>query len=413
MDYKLKNFFNPELPKVMHIDINSCFASIEQQYNPKYRNKPIVVAPNYGQHGTIVAASKEAKKLGIKTGHKVYEAQKIYPQIIVVGTHIERYKEVHKKLKTIIEKYCPIVIAKSIDEFTADFRTMHEQYDKDKMIAIAKLIKQDIKNEIGIYITVSIGIAPNAFLAKTASDIKKPDGLEIIDSNNYQAVYEQLTLTDLCGINTRNEIRLNNLNIFSVIDFYSIDYQKLHSGLKSITAYFWYMKLRGWEVDDINTHRGSFSHSYVLRENITSLYKLKPILSKLIVQLTDRIRNANYSTRGLVIQINYQNGQKILKKYHGAAEFFDTVEIYNVFIKMLKADYIENIKVKQVYVAFFDLRPYQNLQLNLLTDQNKKAALYKAIDDINKKWGRDTVIPSITHTAKSAAPDAISFGKPT
>ena len=413
MQYKIINSFNSQIPSVMHVDINSCFASVEQQYNPKYQNKPLVVTPNSQDYGCIIAVSKEAKLFGIKTGQKIHTAKQLCKQIIIVNPDVKKYQIVHLKLKKILQKYCPTVIPKSIDEFSCVFTDMYPIYSLQKMTQIANNIKLDIKKDIGKYVTVSIGISTNMFLAKTASDIYKPDGLFIIDKDNFFEVYNHLSLTDLCGISSKNEIRLNSLGIFTIIDFYNTKYQDLKCKFKTVNAYLWYMRLRGWEVDDTKTKRGSYSNSYILRESISNLNALKPILNKIICKLADRIRADEYTAKGLIIKISYYNNKAILKKYHSKTALFESTEIYKILINLIKPSYINDIKVKQIYVGAFDLNKYQYMQLDLFMDTQKQINLCSAIDNINKKWGNKTITPSIHIDAKKSIPDSIPFGQHT
>ena len=178
MDYLTSSGFNPNRPEKMLLDINSCFATIEQQANPLLRGKEVVVAAYENNGGCILAASREAKKLGIKTGWRVGEAQDVCPNLIVLTPDVEKYRFINKALKKILLKFSPEVQAKSIDEFAIDFEGIEGDL-KD----IGLKIKAKIKEVLGEWITVSIGIGPNIFLAKVASNLKKPDGLVKINKD--------------------------------------------------------------------------------------------------------------------------------------------------------------------------------------------------------------------------------------
>ena len=173
------------LAKKMLVDINSCFATIEQQANPLLRGKEVVVAAYEGEGGCVLAASREAKKLGIKTGWRVKDAKKICPDIVVLTPDIEKYRFINKRLKKILLTFCPKVQTKSIDEFFLDFEGIN-----DNLVEVGLKIKKEIKNKLGEWITVSIGIGANLFLAKIASNLKKPDGLFEINENNFLKIYK-------------------------------------------------------------------------------------------------------------------------------------------------------------------------------------------------------------------------------
>ena len=178
--------FNKKNSTILHIDLNSCFATIEQQANPLLRGKPIAVSAYDSPGGCIIAPSVEAKRLGVRVGMRVKEGKLICPELIVLSTDPWKYRFVHIELGKIISDYTNDYSPKSIDEFVLNL----EGYPSfQKGIAnIAKEIKERIKNEIGEWLTVSIGIAPNRFLAKLGAELKKPDGLDEINYRNYKKV---------------------------------------------------------------------------------------------------------------------------------------------------------------------------------------------------------------------------------
>src|SRR5258708_1763162 len=170
---------NRNKPLLMHVDLNSCFATIEQQANPLLRGKPLVVAAYETPNACILAPSIEAKKFGIKTGMRIREALLLCSDIIVRTPDPPKYRDVHVKFKKIFQYYSPDVTPKSIDEAIIDF-TEVENLNPD-LVRIAREIKRRMKTEIGEWIVCSIGISTNMFLAKLAASLHKPDGLNIID----------------------------------------------------------------------------------------------------------------------------------------------------------------------------------------------------------------------------------------
>ena len=260
--------FNPEIPKILHLDLNSCFASIEQQANPFLRGKPIAVAAFNSPGGCILAASIEAKKLGIKTGMRVGDAQKICPRIKVLTPDPWKYRNVHLKLKKLVSEYTDDFSPKSIDEFVLNLADYCTAYKTTSLKVVAQEIKTRIKKEIGDWLTVSVGIAPNRYLAKIAAGLHKPDGLDEINKDNFLEIYSKLKLTDLTGIKERNAARLSMMGIYSVTDFYKAPTRQLQAAFHSITGLYWHMRLGGYEVDDFGSKRGSFGNSVAIGKNI-------------------------------------------------------------------------------------------------------------------------------------------------
>ena len=204
---------NHNPPTIMHVDLNSCFATIEQQANPLLRGKPMVVAAYDSPKGCVVAPSIEAKQYGIKTGMAVWEAKLLYPKVVVRTPDPEKYRAVHLMFRRIFRDYSPDVTPKSIDEAVIDLTDTLCLF-KGTILDIGKEIKKRFREEIGDWMKCSIGVSTNRFLAKLAASLHKPDGLDVIDHANVLEVYKRVSLLDLNGINTRFQARLNAYGIF-------------------------------------------------------------------------------------------------------------------------------------------------------------------------------------------------------
>src|SRR3989344_9426821 len=172
--------FNSKSSTILHIDLNSCFATIEQQANPHLRGKPIAVAAYTTANGCILAPSIEAKKYGVRTGMRVKDGKILCPSLIILASDPWKYRNVHLALRKLLSQYTSDLYPKSIDEFVLNLEGFPSLV-ASSMQQVASEIKQRIKTEIGEWLTVSIGIAPNRFLAKLASGLHKPDGLDEIN----------------------------------------------------------------------------------------------------------------------------------------------------------------------------------------------------------------------------------------
>src|SRR3989344_1454494 len=203
---------------IFHIDMNSYFATCEQQANPHLRGLPIGVCEHLG--GIIIAPSIEAKRLGIKTGTPVWEARKIDPLIGLLPVDPPKYREITRRFLRIFSDYTSLVERYSIDEAFLDVTNLigAGEYPWSTALLYALEIKQRIRLEIGEWLSCSIGAAPNKLLAKIASDMEKPDGLTLIKPEDIPGLYERLNLTDIPGIAYRMERRLHDLGIFSLSD---------------------------------------------------------------------------------------------------------------------------------------------------------------------------------------------------
>ena len=368
----LKNLpFNPKNPTIMHIDMNSCFATVEQQANKMLRNRPIAVAAYKNANGCIIAPSIEAKKLGIKVGMRIKEGKMIYPELVVLEPDPWKYRNVHIKIKNILSTYTNNITPKSIDEFVIDIESFPSMRKGIRNVALE--IKERIKKEVGEYITVSIGIASNRFLAKTAAELTKPDGLDIINETNHLEIFSKLELQDLCGIKTNNTVRLNKAGIFSVLDFYNASAKKLKMAFNSIVGYYWYMKLHGWEPDDVISNRQSFGNSVALQGKYVKPEEISPILMKLVQKMSGRMRKAGYTAHGVHLSLLYKTGSHWHQGKSVKEELFAPGDIYKIAYKtLLHSPY--RIPVHTIAVSCFNLSKKDHNQLDFFENIQKTPA---------------------------------------
>ena len=283
--------------------------------------------------GCIVAPSVEAKALGIKVGMRVKDGKLICPDLVVLEPDPWKYRCAHLALRKIISDYTNEFSPKSIDEFVLDLEG-YPAFSKG-MVNIAKELKTRIKREVGDAITVSIGIAPNRFLAKVAAGLSKPDGLDEINKDNFEKVYSGLKLTDLCGIKTRSALRLNSVGIYTVSDFYKVGVWQLKAAFQSVLGYYWFVRLRGWEIDAVEFGRRSYGNSYALPKPLVTPEELSPILSKLVTKTGARLRHAGYKARGVHLSILYRDWSHWHKAKSLSKTLFDSRDIYRAAFKIL------------------------------------------------------------------------------
>ena len=408
MDYPVKLSFNPEKPTVTHIDLNSCFATIEQQANPFYRGKPLVVAAYTTPAGCILAPSIEAKEYGIKTGMRVKDGKNLFPGLIVLPSDPDKYRDVHLKLRKILSGYTNDFCPKSIDEFVLDLKG-YPILGLKSVQEVGKEIKKRIKKEVGEWLTVSIGIATNRFLAKTASGLNKPDGLEEITKENFLEVYRKLDLVDLHGINIGNKARLNGVGINSVIDFYYADLLRLKAAFRSVLARYWYIRLRGWEIDKAEFKRKSFGNSYALPKSLSTHQELSPILANLTEKTGGRMRRQGFRAKGIYISLAFRDGSYWHKRKTLKREIFDSRDIYKEAYRILKLCPYEK-PVRVLAESCFGLMKGKESQLELFKDIEKVERLVEAQDVVNDRWGDFTLTFGRILDLKDEIHDRISFG---
>lgn len=408
METLIRDNFNPNPSTILHIDLNSCFATAEQQANPLLRGKPIAIAPHLTPNGCIIAPSIEAKRFGIKTGMRVKDGKVLYPKLIVLPPDPHKYRDIFLKLKKLLQDYTDNLVPKSIDEFVLDL----EGYPAFRrgLKETGREIKERIKSEIGEWLTVSIGIAPNRYLAKLAAGLRKPDGLEEIDKSNYLEVYSKLNLEDLPYIKERNAVRLNNSGVFTVIEMYNAPIHQLRVAFESILSRWWYLKLRGYEVDDREFDRKSYGNGVSIKDTLVTPEEISPVMQKLVEKMSRRLRKAGFKARGVHLGIGYRDHTFWHRGMSLESYVFDSRDIYKLMYYLLKrAPYRKPIR--EIGVTCFDLSKSESgSQLELFSDVEKKERLNQAVDGVNDKYGNFTIRPASLIGMEDIVVDRIAFG---
>ncbi|HOR23105.1 MAG TPA: hypothetical protein PLF57_00235 [Candidatus Saccharibacteria bacterium] len=402
---------NTARPLIMHIDLNSCFAIIEQQANPLYRHRPVAIAAYNSPSGAIIASSYEAKALGIKLGINVRDAKLIYPGVIILTPDPPKYREAHKRFKKILLRFTNNVRPKSIDEFEIDFSGSQVLRNGRKLEDIGLDIKQLIKQEIGDYITVNVGIGTNRFWAKTAAGLHKPDGLDVMDAGNARDIYDTLKLTDLTGINVRYEARLNALGVHTPLQF--LDKTSIflrRQVFKSKIGFDWYCRLRGWEADNVVWGRKSFGHTYALGQKTTDKQVLSRLLMKLCEKTGRRLRSSNYIAGGIYLSVLFENQTYWAKGRKTHSPIYATQDIY-LHAQQLLNQIIIPAKVTNLAVSVYNLVPACPWQASLFEGTRlDNRSLADTCDEINDKFGEFVITPAIMMGMDNLILDRVAFG---
>ena len=464
---------NESLPYTMHIDLNSCFAIIEQQANRLLRGRPVGIAAYDTPRGFVLAASYEAKAKNIKLGVNVEQSRSLAPGIVIMTPDPAKYREAHRLFKAVLLEYSPKVTPKSIDEFILDLskssilkdkvreiriktsttqhstiipqssqeteRSLHNQ----AMLQIGTEIKKKIAERLGEWVTVNIGISTNRFLAKYAAGFDKPDGMTLIDHTNLRSKYENMQLVDLPGINTRFRARLRNSGIYTPLEFLDADMQLLKKQVfKSINGYHWYMRLRGYEADAVEFSQKSIGHQHALSDKTTDVDKLEKLLIKLCEKTGRRLRKGNYYASGIHLYlgfvreksmsdspIGFENMHELSSWHHGEKvqhRLYSTIDIYEAAKKLLlSAEIPRRVSIMSVHV--FGLSPWNPEQLSIFDVESRqedvrldrhnyssitaRKRVTDAVDAINNRYGEFVITPAMMLDMQGTILDRIAFGQ--
>jgi DNA polymerase-4 len=379
---------------ILHIDFDSYFASCEQQFNPQLIGKPIgVTAQN--SRTCIIAASREAKKLGVKSPSLTFEALQKVPTMIFVPAHFEKYWEITQKFLDICKDFSPFVQLFSLDEVYMDV-TSTENLFGDKYQLIAK-IRERIKDEIGEYITVSVGISYNKLLAKLASGLDKPNGLVEITPKNLWEVYAKVQLSDFCGIGRRIEERLSNLGIKTPIELSAAPLDILLKEFKDAEGHFLYNLGQGIDDSEVIPYylagqTKSIGRNYCLPQNQYDQRIVMQNVYELCEEVSIKLRRLGKKakTAGIYLGGNKKvHGRKSLKQYFDSGQ-----EMFNLCQRILDENGFyagQDDYVRQIGVWVGNLQESINLEQSLFDFDVKNETVVKTVDKINEKFGDHTI----------------------
>jgi DNA polymerase-4 len=401
---------NTEDPQIMHIDLNSCFATVEQQARPLLRGRPVAVTNSKSKYSAVIAASYEAKALGVKVGMRADEAMSLAPGLIITETDPPKYHYVYQKLVGIMRSYSPYVVMKSIDEGIIDFHGTREVINKRSLEDIGREIKARLKGEVGSWMRCNVGIAPNRFLAKQAAGLHKPDGLDIINSSNLRTTFKTLKLTDLTGIAERNQARLNAAGIYTPLQFLDAPAEYLKRRVfHSVCGEDWHKRLRGWEVDDYESGTKTIGRQYVLEDVRLSEPEIDSRLSYLCETTGLKLRAKNLCARGLYVYAKYTTGDFWYARRMFKTTFYSTAEIYRRAL-LLFNERPELGNTQEIGVTCYALEPSRDNQISLLDDINQEVWLTQAIDRVNEKYGEFTMTYATSFPSRDIVKQKIPFG---
>jgi len=439
---------------IFHIDMNSYFASCEQQANPHLRTRPVGVCEHLG--GIIIAPSIEAKRLGIKTACPVWEARKICPDIILLPVDPDKYRDITRRFLKIFSDYSDLVERYSIDEAFLDITHLVRGSKKNcwgAALLYALEIKWRIRREVGEWLTCSVGCGPNKLVAKIASDMDKPDGVTVISDKDVGKLYDKLSLTDIPGIATMTQRQLNSLGIFSLRDLAEYPESKLRAHF-GITGHHLHQmgKLEGGTdlVTPAEETVKSMGHAYTMPRATSDEHIIKKLLFKLSEKVAARLRRRNLwgsviscyasfvTSPALQAPSRYSPSRQVgmghlltspkseregerlgssrSDSYSGIGKSRHIKDLANdgktIFLEAwtLFKSFRANLPLRMVGVTVSGL--VENVRDEPLFPRYRKPRLAsQAVDKVNGKYGDFTLCRAALLHARDLAPDTVGFGR--
>jgi DNA polymerase-4 len=410
----------------LFLDLNSYFASVEQELEPKLRGRPIAVVPVVADTTVCIAASYEAKAFGVKTGTQVGEAKRMCPGIALVEARHELYVEYHNKIVEAVERVVPVTSVMSIDEMAC--RLIGREQPLLAALDLARRIKEEIRNTVGSTLRCSVGLAQNRYLSKVASDMEKPDGLVALTPDILEAALLRLTPRDLPGIGPRMEKRLHAAGIRTMQQVWALDREQMNhlwGGMGGEKLWHW---LRGEDFEDAELeHAKSIGNSHVLSPELRTLEGSYAVVSKLLHKTAMRLRTARLWTTNLRLSVKFAVSKEEAARQHLSGipqlawsqstpliECQDNQTLTEGLRKLWAAMPKGRNYQKPFYVgvSLNNLVPDHQHTLDLfagLETEVRRTQLSRTMDSINKKHGTTKLFFASMLPAGTAAPTRIAF----
>ncbi len=402
--------YNAARPLIMHIDLNSCFATVEQQARPRLRGRPVAIVNRRTDTTMIVTCSYEAKAMGVKLGMRLRDAKKLCPDLIGLESDPPKYKFVYHQLMRIMNDYSAHVRMKSIDEGVIDFSESTLAMQARDLKDIGWEIKTRLWNEVGKAMNCNIGIATNRFLAKTAASLHKPNGLDEITHENLRSTLETLDLEDLTGIARQNHARLEAVGITTPVEFLDADEAILRGQVfKSIEGTHWHKRLRGWEVDKRDFALKSAGRQFVMDGYRLPYDAVLKRLHHLSEETGHKIRSKGMVARGVMVYARTYDYGGWHAKHMASLPFFSNEAIYAHAKRLFEG---APNGIKMIAVTCYGLEPAgQDTQLQLFGDElAREHAMTDAVDEINSRYGKRVIHSADTLGLEERVKEKIPFG---
>jgi len=388
----------------LFLDLNSYFASVEQQLNPALRGRPMIVAPVDSETTVAIAASVEAKRFGISTGTPVWEARRKCRELIVTPARHEKYVEFHDAVVAEIWRHIPVTRVCSIDEVAC--RLLDNENGRDAAIALAARIKAGIRANIGDCLTSSVGIAPNRLLAKLASDMMKPDGLVVIEGHQLPQRLFDMALRDIAGIGAKMEKRLAQDGINDIRDLVARRPRDAGAAWGGTNGdRLWYL-LHGVDLPEKATQSRSIGHSHVLSPAKRGLEPSRLTARRLALKAASRLRRKGYVSRLLVLHGKFEDDKSTWRtsiKLPATQDSFAVLgALDSIFPRLAEAGRgrAGGFRLRMIGVTLAEIASVDGEQGSLfgaldpndpLARGTRTLSLSRAMDRINEKFGRHAV----------------------
>lgn len=366
--------------------MDAFYASVEIRENPELRGLPVVVGGDPGKRGVVAAASYEARRYGVHSAMPSLTAVRLCPQLVFVSARHDLYTKVSHQIHEIFERYTPTIEPLALDEAFLDISACRRLWGGAEKIG--RCVKTDIRKELDL--TASVGIAPNKFLAKLASDLNKPDGLVVIHDQGIQSMLDPLPVRKIWGVGKSGERRLQQLGIRTISDMRKQAVNDLEDRFGVWGRHIWTL---AHGIDDreviTDTEAKSISHETTFEADIADREVLSQVLLELIEQVAARLRRNNRYAATVNVKIRYADFTTVTRAHSSGESTNITREIWHAARKLMNSALAERQgQVRLLGVGVSNLHEQQGKQTDLFDEvRARQRGLDQVTDAVNRKFG--------------------------
>ncbi|TLS36406.1 DNA polymerase IV [Pseudalkalibacillus caeni] len=379
---------------VFHVDMNSFYASVEVAHNPELKGKPLAIAGNEEERkGIVVTSSYEARKKGVKTTMPVWQAKKLCPGLIVMRPDFDRYRKASLQLFELLNEYTPLVEPVSIDEGYMDVT----DYKGPKgYVGLAHEIQARLKDQFGL--PSSIGIAPNKFLAKMASDMKKPMGITVLRKREIKEKLWPLKVGEMHGIGSKTEQKMNKLGIYTIGDLATSDRKQLELGL-GVNGIRLFDRANGndnrpVDPEAINEFK-SVGNSTTFPEDLTDSEEIKTALTNLADSVMRRMGRKEVLASNIQLTIRYSDRKTVTRSRKLSNPIDHGKDIFNAAYYLFQKHWTGE-PVRLLGITGFELVEKQEalIQLDLFSfeKEEKNDRLHSVVNQLRDRFGESALL---------------------
>ncbi|SFO22438.1 DNA polymerase-4 [Chitinophaga sp. YR627] len=366
---------NKKLRKIIHIDMDAFYASVEQRDNPEYRGKAIAVGGSpEGRGGVVATASYEARKFGVRSAMPSKRALQLCPEIIFVRPRFDVYKEASRKIREIFSRHTDIIEPLSLDEAFLDVTEDKQQIGS--AIEIAKLIKQAIKEELQL--TASAGVSVNKFVAKIASDLNKPDGLTFIGPSSIESFMEKLPVEKFFGVGKVTAEKMKRMGLHTGADLKRLSENDLKTHFGKVGS-FYFRIVRGIDEREVQPHREtkSLGAEDTFPYDLTRTEEMDAELEKIAITVYERLKRYGLKGRTVTLKIKYSDFRQITRNQSFPFPVGDLEKILETAKQLLRSTEPEDKPVRLLGISLSNFG-----EIITLNDRRDNTIQLSLFDDI-------------------------------